>query len=186
MSTSLGVAARAEKIDLRQPAAHALARLAAAMAAPAPEDVQATKDEGGSVEELEQAMAAAVPPSVPELLAALLADKVMEVRISALHAVKTLCKARPALLRAGECKIACGLAPGIVAACNERTKMQVTSAAMRTLMHLCGVCGWTDGAPPPVLHRAHIESANYVAEFTKRTYKGCAASRARPSTATRT
>ena len=37
--TSLGVASRAEKIDVRQPAAHALARLAAAMAEPDKEAV---------------------------------------------------------------------------------------------------------------------------------------------------
>ena len=169
--TTLGVAAKHERIDLRQPASHGLARLAAAMATPAPEDVKEVEAEGASVEDLAQATAAAVPASVGELLAALLADKVMEVRMSALHAVKTLCKLQPPLLRASGCRLARVLAPGIVSNCQDKRHMQVEAAAKRTLMHLALTCGWTEPEIPDALLRTDKESGTFIAEFAKRTLK---------------
>ena len=44
-----------------------------------------------------------MPESVPAALAALLGDRVVEVRCSALHALKRLCRLRPALVRARRC-----------------------------------------------------------------------------------
>ena len=169
MFTTLGLAGRHEKIDVRQPAAHALARLAAAMATPSAEDIAETEAEGGSIEELAEAIAGAVPESLHNLLVSLLDDKVMEVRCSALRAVKTLCKLQPALLRAGQQKLAVLLAKHICPGCQDARHMQVKNAAQRTLMHLATVCGWTEPEPPERLLRAHKESAVYVAEFAKRT-----------------
>ena len=169
--TTLSGAARDEKIDLRMPAAHALARLAAAMASPAAEDVAATEAEGGSLEELEEATAGAVPASLHELLASLLDDKVMEVRISAYHAIKTLCKLRPALLRADGGKVAMLLTPHITPGVQDARHLQVKSAAQRTLMHVCNVMGWSDEAQPERLARVNREASAVLGEFVKRTHK---------------
>ena len=168
MFSSLGVAARSDKIDVRGPVAHALARLAAAMATPAKEDVAETEAEGGDIEELEQATSAAVPQALHDLLVALLNDKVMEVRISATHAVKTLCKLRAPLLRAASCRVGCVLAaPIITLGCNDTRHLQVKSAAQRTLMHLANVCGWSEASPPPDLASVDRAAADYVANFAK-------------------
>ena len=169
MFTALGVAARDEKIDLRQPAAHALARLAAAMATPSCEDIAETEAEGGSLDALAEAIAGAVPASLHQLLGLLLEDKVMEVRISALHAVKTLCKLRPALLRANDFQLAHLLVPKIVSGCQDARNHAVKSAAQRTLMHLSKACNWVTPEPPERLLRVHKESAMHIAEFAKRT-----------------
>ena len=168
MFTPLGVAARAEKIDVRQPAAHALARLAAAMATPTTEDIAQTQAEGGDLEELGQATSAAVPTAVHDLLVALLNDKVMEVRLSAMHAVKTLCKLRPPLLRAANRHAACLYSsPIITLGCNDNRHLPVKSAAQRTLMHLCTVCGWVDAVAPTELAAIDQAAADYVANFVK-------------------
>jgi len=167
MFTSLGVAARLDKIDVRQPASHALSRLAAHMATPAPEDVAETEAEGGDMEELAQVTSAAVPTALVELLVELLNDKVMEVRISATRAIKTLCKLRPPLLRAGECRVGCLFALPIIAlGCSDTRHLQVKSAAQRTLMHICHVCGWVEAAPSPLV-RMDQAAADYVVNFTR-------------------
>ena len=108
-------AAAHEKMELRQLAAHALARVGAAMARPEEAEVQAAlaeqqaedgaadaAAEGRMRESLAQAGAAAVPERLAALLAALLTDSVLEVRASALHASKTLAKLAPPLLRAAD------------------------------------------------------------------------------------
>ena len=70
-----------------------------------------------------------------ELLVSLLHDQVMEVRISATRAVKTICKHGGPLLRASGCHVACLLAaPIITLGCNDSRHLQVKSAAQRTLM----------------------------------------------------
>jgi len=168
MFTPLGVSARTDKIDVRQPAAHALARLAASMATPPPEAIAETEAEGGSLEELAQATSAAVPPALHELLVALLNDKVMEVRISAIHAVKTLCKLGGPLLRAADCRLGCMLvAPIVNLGCQDGRHLQVKSAAQRTLVHLTYVCGWNDGTLLAPLARFDRSAAEYVVNFVK-------------------
>ena len=92
----------------------------------------------------------------------------MEVRISATRAVKTLCKLQAPLLRAGEGRVAALLAAPIISrGCNDGRHLQVKSAAQRTLMHLCHVCGWVEASAPPVLARVDKAAAEYVANFAK-------------------
>jgi len=158
-----GEAAKHDKIDLRMPAAHALARVAVHMAEPAAEDVAATEAEGADPEELALASAMAVPPSLHELFTALLGDQVLEVRISTLHALKTICKLRPALLRASNGKLAALVLPSIAKNCLDSRHMQVSGAAKRTLMH---VLTRLEDLP-----RLDNETATYVADFTNRSVK---------------
>ena len=167
---TLGHAARSDKIDVRQPAAHALARLASHMATPAAEDIAETEAEGGDIEELAQATSAAVPHAIYDLLVALLNDKVMEVRTSAMRAVKALCKLRPPLLRAADCHVASIFAVPIIAlGCGDNRHLPVNNAAQRTLMHICNVCGWTENLAPPELEKVDRTAAEYVANFAKAT-----------------
>lgn len=96
--------------------------------------------------------------------------QVMEVRISATRAVKTLCKLRPPLLRASESHVAALLASPIIAlGCNDTRHLPVKSAAQRTLMHVCFVCGWVEAVPPPDLLKVDRAAAEYVANFAKPT-----------------
>jgi hypothetical protein len=165
-----GEAAKHEKIDLRMPASHALVRVAVNMAEPAAEDVADAATEGAEPEELALASAMAVPPSLYGLLVELLADDVLEVRVSALHALKTMCKLRPALLRASGCKLAGLVLPGIAQNCQDSRRMQVSGAAKRTMMHVLAVVGWC--SPEEVaqhLPRSN-EAAAYTAEFVKKTF----------------
>lgn len=57
-----------EKVDVRQPACHALARIAAAMAQPDKAGTSSALAEGGSLDELAEAAAAAVPSIVRDAL----------------------------------------------------------------------------------------------------------------------
>lgn len=163
-------AAKHDKIDLRMPASHALSRVAVHMAEPLADDVAAAEAEGAELDELALASAMAVPPSLHELLVALLDDKVLEVRISALHAIKTMCKLRPALLRASNSKVGNLLLPGIAQNCQDSRHMHVSGAAKRTLMHLLSRLEWT--SPEKVNEHmprtGYGEAVTYVAEFTKR------------------
>ena len=98
--------------------------------------------------------------------------QVLEVRTSALHAIKTLCKKRPLLLRVSSGKFAALLAPGVVGGCQDARHMPVQSAAKRTMMHLLGATGWAaDVELSAAQLRADGASAQYVAEFAKRSYK---------------
>ena len=112
-----------------------------------------------------------MPASFAELLGSLLADKVLEVRTSALHALKTLAKLRPALLRSSAAKLTAALLPAVVAACHDSRHMTVQGAAKRTMMHLVGVCGWEDAELASSQLRADPQSAQYCAEFVKRSYR---------------
>ncbi|KAL1515351.1 hypothetical protein AB1Y20_001981 [Prymnesium parvum] len=143
-------AAQGEKVDVRQPACHALVRIAAAMAEPEAEDVAATEEEGGDLHELALVSAAAVPAGVYHMLAQLLADRVLEVRMSALHSIKTLCKLRPAVLCASGCRVATELLPGILACLGEKRNVMIVSAAQRCLMHVVLSCNWSEENPPSV------------------------------------
>eukprot|EP00966_Prymnesium_polylepis_P082005 1899901-Prymnesium_polylepis.1 len=160
-------ASAGEKVDVRQPSAHCLARVAAAMAEPEPEDVAATEAEGGDPEELAQAVAAAVPAGLAAALGGLLADRVLEVRLSALHAVKTLAKLRPSLLRAAECRVGCGLLGGVLACLQDKRNVMVASAAQRCLMHLALCCGWSETHPPSAAAVGNEASAA-VGEFARK------------------
>jgi hypothetical protein len=75
LMASAMAAAASERIDLRQPAAHALARIAAAQAEP-----DAEGDEAADEEEAAQVGAAQVSKGVVDALGALLGDRILEVR----------------------------------------------------------------------------------------------------------
>jgi len=167
MYIAMEEAARSERIDLRQPACHGLARVAAAMAEPDAEDLEAAEDEGTDVKQLAETYAVAVPPTVFELLEALLTDAVLEVRISALHAVKKLCTLRPALLTAQDCRLAIAFTPHIISGCQDRRHMQVHTAAQRTMMHVVLTCDWSE-APSEGLQK---DAREYVRDFASRTLK---------------
>ena len=87
-----------------------------------------------------------------------------------MHALKTICKLRPQLMRAGGCKLAGHVAPGIASGCQDARHMQVASAAKRTLMHICLSCYWVDGEPPVPL-RSQGDTATCVGEFARRSLK---------------
>ena len=157
------------------PASHALARLAAAMATPPAEDVAAAAAEGTSEEELAMAAAMAVPPALSSALLELLADKVLEVRVSALHAIKTMCKLRPALLRASSSSLSARAMPAIVQGCQDKRHQPLMSAAQRTLMHVLAVNGWEECTEPPAALRADREAAQYVVDYARKSYKRLAA-----------
>ena len=158
--------AQAEKMDLRQPWA-TLARIAA-MAGPE-EDDGGDAGGGGDLEELAQASAAAVPASVYGGLAMLLTDRGLEVRISALHAVKTLCKLRPALLRAGDRRVATHFAGRARVPCRQGQR-DVNSAAQRCMMHLVLCCHWSESAPPSSA-AVGKDASTAVSEFCRKHFK---------------
>lgn len=141
--------------------------MAAAMAEPDAEDLEAAEAEGANVRQLEETCVAAVPPAVFDLLEALLADAVLEVRISALHAVKKLCTLRPALLTAQDCRLAIAFTPHIISGCQDRRHMQVHTAAQRTMMHVVLTCDWSE-APSEGLQK---DAREYVRDFASRTLK---------------
>lgn len=116
------------------------------------------------MEELAQASAAAVPARVYTSLGTLLQDKVLEVRISALHAAKTLCKLRPALLRASDGRACAHLLPGVLACLADKRNVMVGSAAKRTLMHLAIACGWSASIGPTTPK----EASEVVVEFCRK------------------
>lgn len=161
-------AAGSERIDLRMCAAHALARVAALMATPLAEDLAAAQEEGSSVEDLADAVAAGVPSSVHEAFAELLLDKVLEVRISALHALKTLCKLRPAVPRGTGFALARRVLPCLVSGCAD-TRTHAKLAAQRTLMHLLTACGWASAPEGAARGGADTASADFAADFVRRT-----------------
>lgn len=93
-------------------------------------------------------------------------------RISALHALKTLCKLCPALLRASDHALAVGAMPAIVQACQDKRHQPLSSAAQRTLMHLLAVSGWAEcGTEPPAPLRADKESGAYVVDYARKSYR---------------
>ena len=145
-------AAASERSELRQPAAHSLARIAAAMAEPPPADGGDGGAGGGEAadEALAEAAAAAVPESVPAALAALLGDRVVEVRCSALHALKRLCRLRPALVRARRCALPKAMLGAVAAACaDKRSALAANGARRETMLARALACGWTDGEQRP-------------------------------------
>ena len=95
-------------------------------------------------------------------------------RISTLHAIKTICKQRPVLLRATGCRLACQLLPGIVSGCQDARRLQIQSPAKRTLMHLVTTCGWAEPSSPGP-RGVDGESTSYVADFARRSLKRLAA-----------
>jgi len=172
-------AAKDEKLHLRQLAAHALARVGGAMAAPEEAEVAAALAEldagAGGAEKAEaralmaQASAAAVPAQLPQLLAALLVDPTLEVRMSALHACKTAAKTAPALLAAGGGAVGRALLPGIVVSCRDKRHSQAATVANRALLHVLTACGWAgldaDGEATLALPRLDSDTASFVADF---------------------
>ena len=120
---------RLERSELRQPAARSLARIAAAMAEPSPADGDAAAGGDEAADEaLAEAAAAAVPESVPAALA-LLGDRVVEVRCSALHALKRLYRLRPALVRARRCALPKAMLGAVAAACADKRSASPPTAA---------------------------------------------------------
>ena len=120
--------------------------------------------EGQTREALAQAAAAAVPAQLPQLLAALLADPVLEVRMSALHACKTVSKLAPPLLRASGGAIGRALLPGIVVTCKDKRHMQAQTVAQRALLHVLSACGWVENKAPQL----DSETASFVADFASK------------------
>jgi len=178
-------AAAHEKMDLRQLAAHSLARVGAAMARPEEAEVQAAlaelQAEDGAAEvdgaaeaqmreSLAQAGAVAVPERLASLLAALLGDTVLEVRTSALHACKTLAKLAPPLLRAADGAVGAALLPGIVSSCKNKSNMLVQTVAIRALVHVLGACGWAQG-DAPLPNTLDGETRLFVTDFAGKKWR---------------
>ena len=165
-------AAASERSELRQPAAHSLARIAAAMAEPPPADGDGDAAGGDEAadEALAEAAAAAVPESVPAALAALLGDRVVEVRCSALHALKRLCRLRPALVRARRCALPKAMLGAVAAACADKRSALAANGAQRTMLALALACGWTDGERAPA-ELADTEHGGFVADYARRHLK---------------
>jgi hypothetical protein len=127
-------AATHERSELRQPAAHALARLCAAFGEADPTDDanenntqpgNTDKDETGDETEMAGLAAAAalgVPRSAVQALARLAADPSSEVRASVCNAVKRLARLRPAVLSAGTGTLGAMLIPPLAAAAQVRGK----------------------------------------------------------------
>ena len=127
------VAAASEESEVRQAAAHALARVASAMAEPEAADV-ADATSAGEIETLARAVAAGAAPSAFGALACLVGDADGDVRLSALHAIKRLCRLRPVLLRIGPALGA--LSPAVAAQAADRRRSHLQYAAQRCLVVL--------------------------------------------------
>ena len=100
---------------------------------------------------------------------------IWQVRISALHALKTVCKLRPAMLRASGCAFAAATVPAVVSGCQNTRHQPLHSAAQRTLMHVLTVCGWSDAAEPPAELKGQADAAAYVVDFARKSHRRLAA-----------
>jgi len=170
LMSSAEAAATADRIELRQPATHALARVAAAMAEPHPDDV----DELG-VEEAARVAAAAVPAQLLSALGTTLLDRALDVRQSAVHAVKTLARLRPSLFNGNGVNLPSQIIANLATACQDKRNTLLQNAAQRSMMHVVAACGW--GTPDKVPRGAALptEASIYCADFLRRSAKRIAA-----------
>jgi len=133
---------------------------------------EAEGGEGGDspVERLLQAACGGVPPRLLELLSLLLADKVVEVRTSAVHAVKRLSRLQPPLFRANGGAAVSALIKNLAPLTLDKRNTHVQTAAQRSMMHCLSAAGWTN---PEGLPRQQLggECTNTCADFLRRSYK---------------
>ena len=89
-----------------------------------------------------------------------------QVRLSALHAVKRLCKLRPVLLSASTCGFARTLLPGVLNGLQDKRHVHIMMAAQRTMMHVLRACG--DARAPRVpTEQLSADVATSCADFLK-------------------